>query len=836
MSGAFWDLHFTSTQPLLSAVTTLALQIDLGLLTSRNIRHVVFRKHGLWFAIPRAFVMDTPLENVMAVQSSTAEASVVRPSPWHISLTIFVVSVVGLLLEMMLIRWIGTEIRIFAYLQNTVLIVCFLGLGMGCFTCKRPVNMGRGLIALLLITAMLSIPFARAIGARITENLSVLGDLVIWGQTSPTGLVAILFNVVWGLVLTFGIMLLMWEIFVPMGRLLGRGMNEHPNTIAAYSVNVGGSLIGIWLFVMLSAWATSPFVWVAVCAVLLAYFAGEGRERLRNLGYIATTVMVAVFAGYETDALEVAWSPYQKLTLAPSDHPDWPGVNFIYVNNTGYQALVDNSDAAVRADARVAPETYGLTQYDIPMQFHPHPKRVLVVGAGSGNDVAGALRGGAEAVTAVEIDPAIIDFGRRFHPERPYDSAKVRVVNDDARSYFATSQEKFDVIIFGLLDSHTTTAMTNARLDHYVYTRESIARARTLLADGGVMVLSFDAMRMFIADRMSHCIEEVFGERPLAFRITPNSRSWGGTMFVAGDQSAIQTRIAQNERLGQMIAAWQASNPLTITNSARVATDDWPYIYLEKPSIPTLYLLLAVLLGGLVLYGRHQLGTSGAKLSWRRADWHFFLLGSAFMLLETQNISKASVVLGNTWLVNAVIVSGIMMMILLSNLIASQLKRIPRLPVAACLIGTCLALYFVDLSRFAFLPFTIKAIVVGSLTTLPMLFSGLIFIDSFAKTKHKDSALGANLMGALVGGALQSVTYVIGIKALLLVVAALYGAALACGPRDGGMEECDEDSDIAVDKTIEHEVLGTINELQTLVHEGLKPVGAQQASDSILHR
>src|SRR6202789_2386521 len=80
---------------------------------------------------------------------------------------LLLVSVLGLFLEMMLIRWIGTEIRIFAYLQNTVLIVCFLGLGMGCFTCKQPVNMGRGLVALMAITAMLSIPFARRIGAGI---------------------------------------------------------------------------------------------------------------------------------------------------------------------------------------------------------------------------------------------------------------------------------------------------------------------------------------------------------------------------------------------------------------------------------------------------------------------------------------------------------------------------------------------------------------------------------------------------------------------------------------------------------------------------------------------
>ena len=771
----------------------------------------------------------------MADQSSmTSDPSNLRANPRQMSLTIFVVSVVGLLLEMMLIRWIGTEIRIFAYLQNTVLIVCFLGLGMGCFTCRQPINMSRGLISLMLLTGMLSIPFARAILATITAQLSLLGDFVIWGQSSTSGILANVGGVVCGLCLTFGVMLLLWEIFTPMGRLLGRNMNDHPNTVAAYSVNVAGSLIGIWLFVALSAWATSPFVWVTVCALLLAYFVGTGIERRKNLGYLAATVAVAVFAGYEKDAIEVTWSPYQKLTLAPANFEGWPGVNFIYVNNTGYQVLVDNSDAAVRADARVSPENYGLTQYDIPMKFHPNPKRVLVVGAGSGNDVAGALRGGAEEVTAVEIDPAIIDFGRRFHPERPYDSKKVRVVNDDARSFFATSTAKFDVIIFGLLDSHTTTALTNARLDHYVYTRESLERACSLLSDDGVIVLSFDSERMFISDRISHCIEQVFGERPLAFRIAPNARSWGGTVFVAGDQTAINARVAKNDRLAHLIADWQKTNPLEITNSARVATDDWPYIYLESPRIPTLYILLAFLLAGLVAFKRQQLKTSDGTYGWRRGDWHFFLMGAAFMLLETQNISKASVALGNTWLVNAVIVSGIMMMILLSNLMAMTLPRIPRSAAATCLIGSCLAMYFVDLSQFAFLPFATKAIVVGSLTTLPMLFSGLIFIDSFAKTKHKDSALGANLMGALVGGALQSVTYVIGIKALLLVVAALYLAAIVCAPRHVTEPKDDDRRDDNAEGDLEANLLKSVTSLQTSLSQSLNPGEVLQPSNSLV--
>ena len=156
------------------------------------------------------------------------------------------------------------------------------------------------------------------------------------------------------------------------------------------------------------------------------------------------------------------------------------------------------------------------------------------------------------------------------------------------------------------------------------------------------------------------------------------------------------------------------------------------------------------------------------------------------MLLEVQNISKAAVVLGNTWSVNAVVISGVMTMILLANLIAARLPRLPHTPVYVLLVLSCIGLYFLDLSRFAFLPYATKAVVVGLLTSLPMLFSGIVFIRSFAATDRKDAALAANLMGALAGGLLQSITFVTGIKALLLIVAGLYLAAVLVRPRTAG--------------------------------------------------
>lgn len=99
---------------------------------------------------------------------------------------------------------------------------------------------------------------------------------------------------------------------------------------------------------------------------------------------------------------------------------------------------------------------------------------------------------------------------------------------------------------------------------------------------------------------------------------------------------------------------------------------------------------------------------------WGGSDWRFFFLGAAFLLLEVQNISKAAVVLGNTWEVNAVIVSGVLVMILLANALAARFPNLRLEVVFLLLCGSSLALYFVDLAQFAFLSYPAKAVVVGA--------------------------------------------------------------------------------------------------------------------------
>lgn len=690
---------------------------------------------------------------------------------------IFLISVLGLFLELMLIRWIGTEIRIFAYLQNTILVVCFLGLGLGFFTCRQPIILRNSLIPLSVLLLLLAIPIVRTVLGLSSEFLSVVGDFVVWQHEITASPLKSVLYVILGLTITYCLLVLIVDIFVPIGRLLGRLIDDHPNSIGAYSVNVAGSLVGTWLFVVLSLFYLPPILWIVVVVILMAILIFWTRRDWRiNIALLGIMAILAWFAGQVPNSLSVIWSPYQKLMVRESHHElNEVGDYIVTVNNTGYQSITDLSEANTRSNPEwFNPEMQGLSQYDIPLLLHPNPESYLIVGAGAGNDAAGGLRNGIKEITAVEIDPAIISIGRRYHPESPYSSPSVRIVNDDARSFFATTEEKFDVISFGLLDSHTMTAMTNARLDHYVYTRESIQRAKSLLTDGGIMVLTFEAQKPFIADRMARVLEDVFSEEPIFFRIPTTQYGWGGIMFITGDLANAKKQIAQNQRLNDYIDFLQRNFTDSLPKNTLIATDDWPYIYLETPRIPTLFFLLVVLMFLILARSSRKWHASDIISRWSRSHWHFFFLGSAFLLLEVQNISKASVVLGNTWAVNAVIISGVLVMALLANLLVYKFPNIQVRFAYFALITTCILLYFVDLAQFAFLPYAVKALVVGSLTTLPMLFSGIIFIRSFAIVERKNDALGANLVGALVGALLQSITFVVGIKALLLVVAGLY--------------------------------------------------------------
>lgn len=692
---------------------------------------------------------------------------------------IALLSALILFLEMLLIRWVGTELRIFAYLQNGVLVAAFLGLGLGCRNARRPVHLLPAVVALTLVALVIRDPWEWSLGEGVTQGLVAFQDSVVWYQTGGAAWPAYVRSalIVLSLVLSLGLLAAIAYTFRPLGQWLGAWMDAHPRPIRAYTANILGSLLGIAAFVGATVGMSRPFTWLLVGGVGLALcsvWADDGR--LARACAVGLALALPLLAWSEP--LPTLWSPYQKLTFFPLvEEAGGRRVacgEVINVNNVGYQAMLDLDPGRMAA----APEVYPPAEvrrshYVLPYALVGPREKVLVLGAGSGNDVAAALRAGAREVQAVEIDPVIVALGRQRHPNRPYASERVEVSIDDARAFFHKATGRYDLVWFGLLDSHTTpSAYANVRLDHFVYTRESFAEVKRLLEPSGVVVLLFQPQTAWIVARLTRLVEETFGHPPVALTLESHNRcmGWGGLMLIAGAPDAVAPVRARVEADAELRPRLLDTARLPDT---ALTTDDWPYLYLSAPGLPRYHLLVGAACLGLGLLLRRALFRPGEPV-----DGAMMLLGMGFMLLEVAGVSRSVLLFGTTWTVNAYVVGAIFAMILLANLVASRRPVAVTGWPAAGLLASILALALVPPAFLAALPLPLRLALGGGFLVLPVFFSGLIFVTAWAATERKDLAFGSNLLGSLVGGVLSMLSMLVGFQGLTLLTLAVYLGAL----------------------------------------------------------
>jgi hypothetical protein len=703
------------------------------------------------------------------------------------SVELFLVSFIMLFLEVALIRWISTDARIFAYVNNLVLLSCFLGIGLGCYNSKKEARLSWTALGMSVLLIVVNLPFIFQVEGRYIHFfkdapllLSSFADSVVW---FPPEVKSVFYALLLGLLSTLTIFLVILLIFVPLGQILGRSLEESDNAIKAYSLNVAASLLGVWCFSLFSLAYSPPFIWFSMiaAAILILFLVNTHHGSdviLSSVVFILLIISTMVIPSKLTSISLTVWSPYQKLQIQPSTDPSTKAERGyrITVNNVGYMGLIDNSDDFIGRNSDVLSiQDRKFAQYDIPYMFKPDAETVLILGAGGGNDAAGALRNNVTSIDAVEIDPGIYLLGLKNHPEQPYSDPRVNVVIDDARSYFKKCQKKYDVISFGLLDSHTLSSnYNNMRIDHYVYTLESIQEARNLLKEDGILTVVFEGTRQWIDMRIYELLERAFGFPPLAFDIRGDGRyGWGGsTMWVTAlNRDALEESLIKKPSLKEFYSKHKIDFEKLKQGigTVRATTDDWPYLYLEKPAIPKIHLCIMLVLGLLFAFGKKMLFSKEQRL-----DYHFFFLGAAFLLLEFQNISKSTLLFGSTWMVNSFIISTILVLILLANLVAAHFKMHNVKVFYILLIASILIVFIFPLSLFNNLSFWPRSIVSSMVLNLPIFFAGIIFINSFQKTERKDLAFGSNLLGAAFGGILESISFVIGINMVLLVVAGFY--------------------------------------------------------------
>lgn len=685
---------------------------------------------------------------------------------------IFAISALILFVEMLLIRWIATEVRIFAYLQNGILVAAFLGLGLGARGASRPARLLPSVVALTLLVLTVRDFFAFGLAERVTQGLTAFQDSPIWYQTD---LGEGLSGIGLALGLTIGLLVATALVFHPLGQRLGRWMNVHERPITAYTINILGSLAGIALFDLATLARTSPWTWLVVAACgligILRWF--EDSPRSRGLA-IGLAVVLPALAWQPGGPLTV-WSPYQKLALKPNLGTVSPGGepvrcgHVIEVNSVGYQALVGLSRGYIAAHPEIfAHGSARTSHYLLPHELTGPRERVLVVGAGAGNDVSGALRMGARSVRAVEIDPVIAEWGKRFHPDSPYASERVDLVIEDARAFFAQDDGTYDLIWFGLLDSHTTpSAYANVRLDHYVYTVESFAEMKRLLARDGVVVLFFSPQTYWLAYRLADLMAETFGTPPLAlsFREQP-CLGWGGLLLLGGSADAVD---AMRERAAADPAFPLDLIPVEGWPRQILPTDDWPYLYLRAPGLPRYHLLVGACCLLIAIALRRRLFRAGEEV-----QVPMLLLGAAFMLLEVTGVSRAALLFGTTWAVNAYVVGAVLGMVLFANLTAARLRPNPLGWPLLGLLLSLLALLVAPLPWLASLLLPMRIVLGGAFFALPVYFSGIAFVSLWAASPRRDLALGSNMLGSLLGGLLSMLTMLVGFQGIGLLTLACY--------------------------------------------------------------
>jgi hypothetical protein len=275
------------------------------------------------------------------------------------------------------------------------------------------------------------------------------------------------------------------------------------------------------------------------------------------------------------------------------------------------------------------------------------------------------------------------------------------------------------------------------------------------------MVVTFGAQAAdqapWLEDRLGRMVVEVFGADNVRVH-----RGFLGTQFVAGP--GLSTRPIPDQ-----VPQW-VPNPAYA--EVPLASDDWPYLYLRERKVPAAYwqALLLVGVACLVVIARHFRQAL-------RPDWHFWLLGAAFLLIEFKSITELALLFGTTWLVNVFAVSGVLLMALGANLVVLWRKQV-NLRLVYLLLFAALALnFFLPLGFLSGSSRAMRALVSTCLLSLPLFFAGLIFGESLRRAKETARPLASNLSGAVVGGVLEYGSLLWGIKSLYIVAAVVYAAA-----------------------------------------------------------
>ena len=712
-------------------------------------------------------------------------------------LNLFLVGFLVLFLELASIRWFSANVVFLQFFTNVVLLACFLGMSCGCLAARQRFNwfwwfplITAGTFAAARLTVVLY-SFWKGLAVDVGHQASPQ-EVFFGTEYRDPDLAQFVIPIEWIAGLFFVLIALM---FVGLGQLLGRSFDAYPDRIKGYSLNIAGSLAGIVGFSALSFLQAPPAVWLLAVTVGVAWLLYRDAALTPVRG--AALVLVIGFAAIPTQASrqhDIRWSPYYAV-----DHDRES--NTIHVNNIGHQEMVpfEQSGSAYSLIHLLQKRSGGAPFED-----------VMVIGAGSGNDLSHALRHDVKRIDAVEIDPVIQDIGIQYHPNQPYSDPRVVRHLDDGRHFLRTTERKYDLVVYALVDSLILhSGYANIRLESYLFTEQAFQDVRRVLKPGGVFVMYNYYRQGWIVQRVAAMATEVFGCEPLVLPVPYRetlraSEPADFTTIIAGCNPRIPLAFEQhgtfwlnsvpqeNFRIdgfaGQPKASasgtWQPIAPTTLiadqASPAQPTTDDWPFLYVRDKLVPDLTIRSMVMLGslgiGMVLLFMPKatpMGSPGGSGS-LRIKVRMFFLGAAFMLLETKAVVQMALLFGSTWLVNSAVFFSALLLILLANLCVLKVPAVRLNMVYAALLAFLAVSVLVPFDIFLSGGILWRYVLPCLLALGPMFFAGIIFARSFRDEPHPEHALGWNIAGSMIGGLAEQLSTLLGFQHLLILAICFY--------------------------------------------------------------
>ncbi|MCI0445475.1 hypothetical protein L0152_19960 [bacterium] len=668
----------------------------------------------------------------------------------HSALRLYLCGFLILFLELLLIRYLAGTVWNMGYFPNLILMAVFIGMGLGfIFHSYIPDERYSQLIfqlsILMFFGLILFLYFRHPVVPGFTNWLGSL-DGEVFFTASPgksTG-----WNYFFFLFVFLTVVAIIFMISQKAAKLF-----RLFSPLKAYTLDILGSCCGILAFMAVSYFQLPAWIWFLVLIPLFLSILG-GSFLKRVLPSLILLVAATYFAWKQDTVLlsqrdykrevQVSWSPYQKVEYISLPR------QFIFVNGISHQSMENRE--FLKKSFYTAPYEYrtqnGLTQ----------TKDVLVIGAGAGNDVAAALLFGASHIDAIEIDPVIARFGKKYHPAHPYDNPRVNLVVDDARAFMTYTNRKYDLIIFALTDSLVKVSpMAQLRLENYIFTKESVRTADALLKDGGIL-LFYNFYRLpWIEKKIEYMIYEALGHYPI---------------MSGRKKDDFTILISDRNNPGRI------SSPLE--PGLDVPVDDWPFLYLRERGIPTIYLKVIAGLGifiiGLSFFLYRADKKHGHESEFKFLKWAFFFMGLAFLLLETKSVIQFSLLFGTTWLNNSLVFLAVLIFVLIANHLAASIQKTWLLKVAyIMLLCICLVQLLYPLSNLLRVESVLLRFLLASvLTFLPIFFANLIFSITLNQRPRAEQLFGWNLLGAFAGGALEYTSMLLGYNLLSVIIAISY--------------------------------------------------------------